>query len=643
MGKRKVRSQSRIAEVGRAARTSQASPQPAPATRSGGAKEIRGWRLWLARAALALLVPALVLLASEGVLRVLGTGYPTAFCLAQRSAQVLTENSKFLFQYYTPKTNLRPSPFTVALTKPAEAVRIVIIGESAAAGTPEPAYSFGRILERMLRDLFPQKRIEVISAAMRGVNSHVLLPTAKDCLRLQPDLFIVYMGNNETVGLYAPGPHSGRLTSHLGLLRFVQWVSATRLGQLVQPWLQSLTHEGAPAGDQDDAFWEQHRLAADDSRRAAVYDNFQHNLADICHVARRAGAGVILMTVAANLKDCPPFGSLHSAQLGEADRQRWESAYNAGMRAEAADHPQEAITNYLAATKLDDHYAELHFRLGRLFYGLGQFDQARAEFALARDYDALQFRADSHLNAIIRKTAAQSLDPGIQLVDAEHALMEREPDHHIPGQRLFRDHVHPSFNGDYELAHAVLPVVVEALARELAGVAAQSKPILSRDACAARLAFSRLDEAQITTSMLDATAHPPFTAQLDHGQRQKAAEQARAAQFGKLSQQDLDAASEMYRAAMHFYPEDWQLPYNFARILLAARDYAGAVEQFRAAQRLLPYNLDIRLGLSSALARAGRHAEALQELNKARALDPRSEAVKAALAAVHGQARNVQR
>jgi tetratricopeptide (TPR) repeat protein len=556
---------------------------------------------------------------------------------------MLIENSKFLFQYYTPKTNLRPNPFAVALAKPAEAVRIVIIGESAAAGTPEPAYSFGRILERMLRDLFPQKRIEVINAAMRGVNSHILLPTAKDCLRLHPDLFIVYMGNNETVGLYAPGPRSGMLTAHLGLLRLVQWVSTTRLGQLVQPWLQSLTHEGSPAGDQDNAFWEQHRLAADDSRRAAVYDNFRRNLADICQVARRAGAGVVLMTVAANLRDCPPLGSLHSARLAEADRERWENVYNAGMRAEAADHPTEAISDYLSAAKLDDQYADLHFRLGRLYYGLGQFDQARAEFMLARDWDALQFRADSRLNAIIRETAAQAQDSGIRLVDAERALTEREPDHHIPGQRLFRDHVHPSFDGDYELARALVPTVVEALAKELAGAAAQSKPILTRDECAARLGFCRLSEAQITSGMLDATAHPPFTAQLDHAQRQKAVEQAMSARFGNLSQQDLDAASEMYRAAMSLYPDDWQLPYNFARILLTARDYAGAVEQFRAAQRLLPYNLDIRLGLSSALSSAGRCQEALQELNEARAMDPHSAAVKAGIAAVQAQARRAPR
>jgi tetratricopeptide (TPR) repeat protein len=592
---------------------------------------------------MAALIPALILLAGEGTLRLLGMGYPTSFCLTQRGASVYTDNNKFLYQFYSPKTNLRPNPFAAAINKPAGAVRIVIIGESAAAGTPEPAYSFGRILERMLWDQFPQKKIEVVNAAMRGVNSHILLPAARDCARLKPDLFVVYMGNNETVGLYAPGPHSGKLTSHLSLLRLAQWAGATRSGQLLQPLLHALTHENVASSNQDDAFFEQHRIAADNPRRGAVYDNFRRNLADICEVARRAGAGVVLMTVATNLKVCPPLGSLHRAEFSEPERELWESAYSAGARAEAAGQPAEASTNYLAAARLDDHFAELHFRLGRCYYAMGQFDKARTEFVLARDWDALQFRADSRLNAIIRDVAAQAHNPGIRLVNIERALSDAEPDHQMPGQRLFRDHVHPSFDGDYELARALLPAVIEALAQKLAGAAPQSKPILSRDECAARLAFSRMNEALITAGMLEATAHPPFTSQLDHAQRQKAAEQALAARFGSFSRQDLDAATEMYRAAMRLYPDDWQLPYNLARLLLQARDYAGAVEQFRAACRLLPHWLEIRLGLSSALSSGGRNAEALQELNEAHAMDPLSEAVKAGIAAVRGRAWKVPR
>jgi hypothetical protein len=69
---------------------------------------------------------------------------------------------------------------------------------------------------------------------------------------------------------------------------------------------------------QDDLFFQQHRVAADDPWRGAVYNNFQANLADLCRSGRRSGAAVLLVTVPVNLKDSPPFGSLHRADLAEA-------------------------------------------------------------------------------------------------------------------------------------------------------------------------------------------------------------------------------------------------------------------------------------------------------------------------------------
>jgi hypothetical protein len=207
----------------------------------------RGKRLWLVRAGLATVVPFLALLLVESAMRLCGWGYPTAFCLRARANSerptVYTENRKFLWQFYSPKTNLRPNPFAVAADQPAGTRRIVILGESAAAGTPNPAYNFGRIIERMLDS--PTGRVEVINAAMNGVNSHILLSVARDCLRLRPDLFVIYMGNNEMVGLYAPGPHSGWLTGHLGLLHAYQWLRGTRLGECLAPLFQRLDPESA--------------------------------------------------------------------------------------------------------------------------------------------------------------------------------------------------------------------------------------------------------------------------------------------------------------------------------------------------------------------------------------------------------------
>ena len=76
-------------------------------------------------------------------------------------------------------------------------------------------------------------------------------------------------------------------------------------------------------------------VAGDDPRLTAVYDNFRQNLVDICGIARRAGAGVILSTVAVNLKDCPPLASQHRSDLSEEELAKWESLYQDGVEMES--------------------------------------------------------------------------------------------------------------------------------------------------------------------------------------------------------------------------------------------------------------------------------------------------------------------
>jgi len=326
----------------------------------------------------------------------------------------------------------------------------------------------------------------------------------------------------------------------------------------------------------------------------------------------------------------------------------WQSAFDAGVEAEAAGNSAQAISRYQEAAALDDHYAELHFRLARCQFALGQFDEARREFALACDWDALQFRADSRLNDLVRLVERQCQDGGTRLVDAARVFAEFAlEDQGIPGDRFFNDHVHPNFEGDYLLAKTLFPALCEALdarSRQTGqtfrlppGQAAASLPVLSRNECAARLALTHLNESRISADMLQATSFPPFTSQLDHTLRQAAAQQRHQQRFGSLTAKDFEAASAIYLAAMRQFPDDWQLPYNFAKLLLMARDYSGAIQQLEAAQARLPHWISIRLGLSAALLGAGRADDALRILRELEAIHPESEEVKAGISAVQSR------
>src|SRR5205085_2929563 len=123
----------------------------------------------------------------------------------------------------------------------------------------------------------------------------------------------------------------------------------------------------------------------------------------------------------------------------------------------------QALTGYLEAMRTDDHFAELHFRIARCYFAGGQMKEAKEQYILSRDWDALQFRADSRRNRIIREVASKKR-PGVSLIEGEQAFAESPlSEHEIPGSQLFNDHVHMSFDGDYALAKAFYPGVVSAL------------------------------------------------------------------------------------------------------------------------------------------------------------------------------------
>ena len=220
-------------------------------------------RLWFFRLTSACLAPLLVLGALELGLRLIGFGYSTDFFVVSDDGEHWIENPQFAWQFYSPSSRLMPHPFRFKREKTEGTVRIFVLGGSAALGTPESAYGFVRILERMLQIRFPDRSFEVVNAAMPGINSHLVQAIARNCAELEPDLLVVYMGNNELVGLHAPGPDSKAFADSLPLLRLAQWVRSSRTGQWLAPQLQFLAPP-QPEGEQDMDFFRRHQLAATD-------------------------------------------------------------------------------------------------------------------------------------------------------------------------------------------------------------------------------------------------------------------------------------------------------------------------------------------------------------------------------------------
>src|SRR6266404_4760052 len=192
----------------------------------------RNW--WFRFIALAV-VSLLLLIGLEVVLRLAGYGYPTGFLEKIRidEKEFLVNNENFSLRFFPPQLARWPGPVMMEAIKPANTYRILIFGESAARGEPEPPYAASRYLEALLNERFPNTRFQTVNLGITAINSHVILPIARDCAKADGDLWIIYMGNNEMVGPFGAATVFGAKELPLPFIRFNLAVQKMRAGQLL--------------------------------------------------------------------------------------------------------------------------------------------------------------------------------------------------------------------------------------------------------------------------------------------------------------------------------------------------------------------------------------------------------------------------
>ena len=588
------------------------------------APEPKNWRRkWGFRVA-ALLAPLLLLVLLEVGLRLFGYGYPTGFFLKSHAQgrDVWVENQKVTWRYFSPALARSPQPTAIAAIKPPGACRIFVLGESAAMGDPEPAFGFGRILQVLLGARHPSKHFEVVNVAMTAINSHVIREIARDCGPRQGDLWILYLGNNEVVGPFGAGTVFGNQAPNLGFIRAGIALKALRVGQLVDVFWRGRSSRGPAEWAGMEMFLKQ-QIREDDPRLTKVYHHFEKNLEDILQMASASGSKVLLSTVVSNLKDCPPFGSLHGPEFREGQDHKWDELYQAGIMAEKAARYEDALAHYQKAAQLDNRFAELVFRQGRCQWAVGKYREARRSFEGARDLDTLRFRADTRINQLIRKVAESRSSSGLKLVDTAEIFAQNSP-HGVVGEEFLFEHVHLNFSGNYLLARTLEEEIEAAWPVLLEASPTNTLPLLSMEECARRLAFTDWDRYQMLDEMFKRLGEPPFAQQLDHAVRDDRLNQARAALQPSLSSTGLLHSIEIYDQALALAPADWVLHENFAKLLQSSGDPPGAEKQWRKVIELMPGYEQAYYSLGNVLDGQGKSGEALQYFQQALRRRPES-------------------
>lgn len=572
-------------------------------------------KVWLFRVLTAVGIPAVLFLGLEGALRLAGFGHPADFLIPDEKPGFFRTNPDFAGLFLPGNFGLRPLNFRLTARKPAHTVRIVVLGESAAQGVPAPAFAFAPQLRAQLRARYPGKEIEVINTGIVAINSHVVYQIARNLAGFSPDLFVVYLGNNEVVGPYGPGCAYLSERPPLWIIRLSVFVRSTRTGQLMAALLDKLAQRRGPPPEWGGmAMFVNNAVSGDDPRLEAVYRNFEANLRDIVGVATDAGAQTLLCTVVSNLKDCAPLLSRHQSGLTPTGLAAWQQAFDRGKLAWMLGETAVARTDLLAAWRLDPHYAETAFMLGTLALQLGDMAAARKNLLEAQHWDALRFRPDPRINAIIRQVARDRA-PGTSLLDAAVQLGSDPASKVMPaGRELLFEHVHFDWEGNYQMAR----LMAEGAEAALFGDKAGRPPWLDSAACAAAFAYTAQGRLIMLQKTADIVRNPPFTNQLTYGEDQaKLAREIVHAESAARDAEILRQAKDSVQAAMVQDPENPTLAAIMEGIDLELGDTAGALAQARRTAQLLPADLGLFADEASLLSQLGRHGEAEEVLRRA--------------------------
>ena len=371
--------------------------------------------------AVAILLPVLLLLLAEGLLRLFGYGHSaTLFVRDPDNAAYYVMNPSASSIYFSDAANATKGNIErFPVRKPPGALRIFVLGESTTVGYPYMHNgSFHRWLQYRLMHAFPDREVEVVNISLTAVNSYTVLGFGRQVMDYEPDALLVYTGHNEYYGALGVGSTS-RIGGSRSLVQIILWLRRWRLVQLIQGVVRSF--QAAPAIDARENLMQRMAEKQTISYGSADYyagiRQFGENMDAFCRLCRDHRVPLFLSTLVSNERDQAPLISGEDGSGGK-----------------------------------DTSTADGQFRLGDSAYAAGQYAEAKRDFVRAKELDLLRFRAPDTLNAIIRGLC-KTYQGDVHVVEAR-SLFEAHSPHGILGRETLLEHVHPNLYGYALLSEA---------------------------------------------------------------------------------------------------------------------------------------------------------------------------------------------
>lgn len=330
----------------------------------------------------------------------------------------------FLNSDIEPRFLARTAPkSSVVFPKSNNTIRIVVLGESAAFGTPFlPELSFPHFLQIELSRQWPELRFEVINLAFFAQTSEFAHQAAKDLIAAKPDYILYYGGHNE---LYPWNLYwrikDGMLPRNLAR-RFSDFLLNKSIGFSM---LAHFIQKEAPSPARVKKFGNLHFDSASHIEEATQY--FTESLVSIANLAKSVGAEFILINPLKNISNFSP-----------------------DPRVEFEDpvKPNE-VKRLLNLSSLS---ANDQFRLGHFYLAKKNNAKAKFHFLESSDHNFRVGRINSRLTRAMEQIAHQ--DSRTTYYDLEKEWNSRDrSEFTLP--KYFTDWIHLTLNTQLQIAHAL--------------------------------------------------------------------------------------------------------------------------------------------------------------------------------------------
>jgi tetratricopeptide (TPR) repeat protein len=349
--------------------------------------------------------------------------------------------------------------------KSKNAYRIFCMGASTTYGHPfDDSVSFCGWLREFLRSADSSTNWEVINAGGISYASYRVANLMNELSQYQPDLFIVYSGQNEFL----------EERTYRNIKAIPDWVMHTKvvlantsIYTIMNRMLDPVTKNRVETGEKGQKMKSEvdeilnHTIGPtsytrDDVLKREIIAHYQFNLNRMITIAKSAGSKIIFVTPASNLKDMPPFKSENRSGMTDTEKSHWNSLYTEGKELRAVGKQAEALAKFNEAIKIDDRHADLQYRVGQVLFALKRFEESKGSFQKAIDEDICPLRILSPMSKAVHDIAKEKDVPLIDYVKLLEDDCYGRYGHKILGNEYFLDHVHPTIEGYRMLGLALL-------------------------------------------------------------------------------------------------------------------------------------------------------------------------------------------